>query len=665
MKTFNDIRLQNMVEHRPHFPKRAVVTSGFPYGSKSLHCGHMTLFTHSDFFARFMRDRIGYDNVIYQSSTDCYGSPAIEGHRKEVAKGTFKGTLLDYVTKYHNIQKDILDKYNIGLNIFSASAFGEEKDIHEQVSADIFRKFLESGHMEYKSTLQFYDSKMKCFLNGRQVVGKCPIEGCTSEHGYADECDLGHQYLPKELINPVSVLSGSTPEFREVGNWYFNVGDYLDLLNEWVDYLDKNTATRKYMIKEIKEFLKKPEIYIKKEYQTAFDDIQYLLPTFSYKDDTKNSFTIVFDKLKDREIACDMLSQAGIRYRTGKTLTPFRITGNLDWGVPCPDTDISKGLTFYVWPDSLWAQISITRALLKRKGKEDTWRDWWCSKDAQVYQFIGEDNMYFYGPVQMALWLSTQGKNPTIDIPEGQLQIDNIVSNKHTLFLNNKAGSSSEIKPPMALELLDHYTSEQLRMHFLTMNVSNNSTSFNPKPFNPMAKPDEEDPVVREYNLLTNVFNRVLRNLCYTWQKDFDGVMPYGTPDDQVVIDGNVTMLKIEKFMSEQKFHMVMYELDSYIRNMNKYWAKNANSFATDKELEKQTIVNTLHMVRVCMTLLHPVAPASVEALADFMGISYDIFSWANEEKLIYDFVDNPTNHKPKFLEPKTDFFVKHPSQYQ
>ena len=40
-------------------------------------------------------------------------------------------------------------------------------------------------------TKQFYDAKAECYLNGRQVIGKCPIKNCQSEKGYADECDLG------------------------------------------------------------------------------------------------------------------------------------------------------------------------------------------------------------------------------------------------------------------------------------------------------------------------------------------------------------------------------------------------------------------------------------------------------------------------------------------
>ena len=32
------------------------------------------------------------------------------------------------------------------------------------------------------------------------------------------------------------------------------------------------------------------------------------------------------------------------------------------------------------------------------------WRDWWASEDARVYQFIGQDNIYFYCVAQSGMW---------------------------------------------------------------------------------------------------------------------------------------------------------------------------------------------------------------------------------------------------------------------
>ena len=287
--------------------------------------------------------------------------------------------------------------------------------------------------------------------------------------------------------------------------------------------------------------------------------------------------------------------QAGsIRYRTGKTLVPFRLSGKVSWGVPVPEKDGLGGLTFYVWPESLWAPISFTRTYLKHKGMpDDEWKKYWCEKDAKVYQVLGEDNVYFYGPAQHAMWLATQEGEPVVDAPAGNLQISQLIVNKHSLFMGNKASSSGQIKPPMADELLNHYTHEQLRAHFLALNVGSTSSSFNPKVYNPDADANEVDPVVKDGNLLTNVYNRSLRTLFYTWQKDFDGVVPYGEVDEDVLLECEMSTVKFEKCMMENKFHMCMYELDSFLRNINKYWTK--NFVQDDKDAEARCIINTLH----------------------------------------------------------------------
>ena len=78
---------------RPAFPKRAIVTAGMPYGNKGLHFGHIAgVFVPADCYARFLRDRIGPENVMFVSGTDCYGSPIDEGYRKLREQG-FEGSI--------------------------------------------------------------------------------------------------------------------------------------------------------------------------------------------------------------------------------------------------------------------------------------------------------------------------------------------------------------------------------------------------------------------------------------------------------------------------------------------------------------------------------------------------------------------------------------------
>ena len=656
--------LERMKANRPKYPKRAIVTAGMPYGNKALHYGHVCgMFVYADFLARFLKDKIGKENVIFVSGTDCYGSPSLETHRKMCENG-YTGTLEDLVAEFNQKHINTLKEYEIGLDWFEGSAIGEAKEMHNKMSEEIFERLYENGTLSKLSTAQFYDTTANCFLNGRQVIGKCPIDGCKSEKGYADECDLGHQYLPEQLIDPVSSLSGTKPELRNIENWYFNLQNYTDLLKEWIAYLEKETPTREFVTKEIKEFLKKPEIYIKRDLMGEFEKVADSLPKFEQVEDkSKASFVIIFDSLTDREKACEILSNASIRYRTGKTLVPFRLSGNISWGVPVPEKEGVKDLTFYVWPESLWAPISFTRTYLKHYGyADDEWKKYWCTKDAKVYQILGEDNIYFYGPAQHAMWLATQKGEPVLDAPEGELQISQLVVNKHSLFMGNKASSSGQIKPPMADELLNHYTHEQLRAHFLALNVGSTSSSFNPKVYNPDAKKDEVDPVVKDGNLLTNVYNRSLRTLFYTWQKDLDGVVPYAEIDEEILLECEMSALKFEKCMMENIFHMCIYELDSFLRNINKYWTKN---FVSDNiEAEKKCIANTLHYAKVAMVMLHSVAPSGTENLAKLLKVDNSIFDYNRINEPIYNWFEDKNNHKPEFIEAKFDFFKKHPSQF-
>ena len=93
-------------DNRPEFPKRAVITGGMPYGNKQLHFGHVGgVFVFADVYARFLRDRIGKDNVIFVSGTDCYGSPIAESYRKLVEEKGYKGTIRDFVQANHEDQK--------------------------------------------------------------------------------------------------------------------------------------------------------------------------------------------------------------------------------------------------------------------------------------------------------------------------------------------------------------------------------------------------------------------------------------------------------------------------------------------------------------------------------------------------------------------------------
>ncbi|MCL2531005.1 MAG: class I tRNA ligase family protein [Oscillospiraceae bacterium] len=607
---------------RPTFPKRAVVTGGMPYGNKQLHFGHIGgVFAQADIYARFLRNRIGHDNVVFVSGTDCYGALIELGRDKE----GFAGTLAEYVQRNHEHQKATLAAYDISLNLYAASALGEAGEIHAQLSAEVFNRLHENGVLVREDTLQFYDEEKQCFLNGRQVTGRCPIQGCKSSIAYADECDLGHQYNPTELIAPVSVLSGKPPARRTVTNWFFDLPRYMNYMHELVAQWEQDPACRPGLVKVVQEFLRKPAVYVKTEPGGPSELVEY-------------------DDLAARERGVAELAAQGLRYRTGKTLVPFRLSGNVPWGIPVPEKDGLAELTFWVWPESLWAPVSFTKAVVGER-----WGEFWQSDDAKVYQFIGEDNIYFYAIAEMGLFAALNWN----------LTVPTIVPNKHLLFGKSKASSSSEIKPPMAHELLEHYTAEQLRLHFMNASLSERSVGFAPKAFMPGQAENAFDPVLNEGNLVTNVFNRLARSCFYTAQKHGYTTLPAGEVSPEIKQRGDDTILEYERMMAEIKLDGLFELLNVYLRDANKHWA--AHSKSDDPAVIAQLLVDSFHALRVATALLQPMVPQGCDMLREYLNVDERLWDWQHIFELLNYFIED--GHAFKFLEPRVDFFKKHESQ--
>lgn len=659
---------------RPEFPKRAIITAGMPYGNKSLHFGHIGgVFIHADTFARFLKDRIGKDNVIFVSGTDCYGSPIIASYKKYIDEmGTNSAevkSLKDYVYKFHEIQKDILKQYDVSPSLFASSAFDRSGEIHKEVSNSLFETLYNGGYLKKLSTLQFYDEKEGVYLNGRQVVGKCPFEGCQSDKAYADECALGHQYMPSELIDPISTLSNEKPVLTEVDNWYFVLDEYTEQLQKMVEKLRKEKKVRPMVLNITDEFLKKPAIYVTRKEQEKIVEESIEFENSKLIDEAKKpSVTYEFDTLTDRDLARAILDAKSIRYRTGKTLVPFRLSGNVEWGVPVPNKDSMEDLTFWVWPESLWAPISFTKTYLESIGKETSeWSKWWIDNDAKVYQFIGEDNIYFYGIAEMAMLMAYLGHHADDERNIDNINFPELVANCHLLFLDVKASSSSDVKPPMADELLNYYTKDDLRMHFLSLGLSKKSVSFNPKAFNPAADEKEQDVVLKDGNLLTNVFNRLLRSCFYTAQKYNGNRIPNLEASEEMLELVEKSVLEYEQNMYRQEFHRVIYTLDSLIRGLSKYYAKEIKiaDDNADDAYRLQVLADCFYGITSTLTLLHPIVPESAEYALDYLNLNETVWSWDYIMKPVQSHMDNVEKHEIKVIEPRFDFFVKHDSQFE
>lgn len=641
-----------------NFPKRVLITAGMPNGNKPLHIGHISNFIISDFYARYMRDRIGGDNVLYLCGTDGFGSSTEEKYRKLKADGKTDLTLEEYITNFHNKQKETIEKYHISFNRFYASCLAPAYDYHKEVSAKVFEVLLKNKKLKKRQTEQFFDEKANMILNGRQVEGKCPIEGCKSEVGYADECSLGHQYDPKELIDPISTITKTKPIFKAITNYYISVDDYRNEFFQIIDELKNNGKTPKFVIKEIRDYLTRPAIYVSLDEKNMLDELNF---EFVEKkiDEGKNRIEITFQSVNDRDVACDVLTKKGLRFSTNKTLAPFRITGNSKWGVPVPNLEPeTKDLTFYVWPESLWAPISFTKTYLAQTNSKETWEDWWKNEDCQITQFLGEDNIYFYCLAQPAIIMGLNN-DKNIHPKSGKLQISHFVPLKHILFNGLKASSSGQFRAPTTDELLEHYTYEQLRCHFLGMNVNNAAYQFKSKVFQPVDYEKSGDPVVAQGNMLTNIFNRLVRSVLYSIQTLCDGKIPNLKPNQKIVDEGILVAEKYQEKALTFKFSDIIILLDEYFRKANQDWSVRSKS--QDLKEKEQLIVDSIHIIKTSLPFVHPIAPEGAELVLKYLKMDEKIWNWDNIEKTFDEMY--PQIKCFEYLEPKFDFFKKHETQ--
>ena len=707
------------MESRPAWPHRAIVTAGEPYGNKGLHFGHVGgVFVPADFFARFLRDRLGRENVIFTSGTDCYGSPIMESYRKLHENEGYDKSIGEYVESNHSRQAATLNNYGISCDIYGGSGLEPAAPIHERVTAEVINRLHKRGVISKRSTLQFYDASAHTFLNGRQVIGRCPIQGCKSEKAYADECDLGHQFEPEELIAPKSQLTGEVPELRPVDNLYFDLPAYLDFMKDYTAELARDPQVRSVVSKTMEEWLLPAQLYIQNKFREAFDAIESELPehTIVEPEGNKNSFTVVFPSWKERDEAHAVLGRGGVRFRSGKALVPFRITGNIAWGVPVPAIDDVENVTCWCWPESLWAPISYTRTVLARDAKrlgitegvaaQDAalmgepspdstqvpepsyahgsldWHDWWCSDDAAIYQFIGQDNIYFYCIAQTAMW----------EALGWDLHQSTVSANYHLLYMGKKASSSSQTPPPPADDLLSHYTCEQMRAHWLSLGLSEKPVSFSPKAYDTrVSGKDKEgneiracddkrviDPALKEGALLTGVFNRLARSCFYgVAVKEGDeasyrtGCIPAGEPTPEVMQASQQAALAFEQYMYKFETHHALSVCDEYLRAANKRWsdASKAAKNAQDDDAMAQALVNAFHELRVATILMHGIVPAGCELICEYFDIDpVAFFSWDHifepTDRFIETLGEKAGKHAVKPLPPRFDFFAKHPSQY-
>jgi methionyl-tRNA synthetase len=200
--------------------RRILVTSALPYANGPTHLGHMTEVIQCDIWVRAMR-LMGHE-CVYVCADDTHGTPIM---LKAEAEGVTPEALIGRVGEERRAD---FAAFGIGFDNYYTTHSEENR----RLTVRMYRALVKAGHITRRSVRQAYDEKAGMFLPDRYVKGGCPR--CGTPDQYGDSCEnCGATYSPSDLVDPVSVVTGTRPVERESEHVFFRLGNFEAMLRQW------------------------------------------------------------------------------------------------------------------------------------------------------------------------------------------------------------------------------------------------------------------------------------------------------------------------------------------------------------------------------------------------------------------------------------------------
>ena len=304
--------------------RKILVTAALPYANGPIHLGHLVEYIQTDIWVRFQKLR--GNECIYICADDTHGTAISIRAQKE---NRSEEEIIAQSSEEH--QRDFAG-FGVEFDNYGSTNSAE----NEKLCGEIWSKIRESGLVKEKEIDQLFDVEKGVFLADRFVSGTCPE--CKKPDQPGDNCSTcGATYSPSELIDPVSTLSGTTPELRSANHLFIELEQLHGFLRQWTqdgDHLQAEVAN-------------------------------YLKGHFLGDPDSQEGAK----ELRDWDISRP---------------APY-------FGFEIPD---SPGNYWYVWFDAPIGYIASTQQWCAANGQ--TLDDWWRNPETEIHHFIGKDITYFH-----------------------------------------------------------------------------------------------------------------------------------------------------------------------------------------------------------------------------------------------------------------------------
>ena len=200
--------------------RRILITSALPYANGHIHLGHLVEYIQTDIFARFQRLR--GNQAVYLCADDTHGTAIM------IRAQTEGRTEQDLIASMQDAHVADFEGFHIAFDHYGSTDSAENHSLCNQ----IWKSLREQDLIAQREVSQLFDLKAGIFLADRFVQGGCPR--CHAADQYGDSCEsCGATYSPAELTNPISTLSGTTPEIRKAEHLFVTLESLRLFLTKW------------------------------------------------------------------------------------------------------------------------------------------------------------------------------------------------------------------------------------------------------------------------------------------------------------------------------------------------------------------------------------------------------------------------------------------------
>ena len=199
---------------------KLLVTAALPYANGPIHIGHLVEYIQTDIWVRFHRLR--GRRTLFLCADDTHGTAIMIRARQE---GRSEEELIAEMQASHLAD---FTQFDICFDHYGSTNSPENL----QLCQEIWGALRKADLIVERDVQQLFDPQAGTFLADRFVKGTCPQ--CQSPDQYGDNCvRCNATYSPADLINPVSTLSGATPELRSAKHLFVELEKLHPFLEEW------------------------------------------------------------------------------------------------------------------------------------------------------------------------------------------------------------------------------------------------------------------------------------------------------------------------------------------------------------------------------------------------------------------------------------------------